>query len=476
MLLFSTILEINDTMTKNDFIQLVLEWNQKSPHPENIIQGIEWHGERNVRYGTDLLWLAIEEYRNQNIIAVRYEQTEADGVVWDTDYIMNFNDMKMSIQLDRSYLEEALTVDPSFSTPYFITLLIEHGYLSDDGNLPILQKPIFVKSDNLDLLTDVINGNAKYRLPVVYISKTYFGKDPVDIWRLAIRLKGVAHVLVEEGTYLNPRIRQLCNDNNEFYGAIGIYFPNAAYGHRKYMYRAYDGADLVLSEKVIRSIIQYSNAQLIDTLYTWQGVDNALLRDRLNSKGLELLEAKSEKDRVAAEADELIESVDEDIQKLKKQVEDLTRANEALTYENQGLRAKMSRTDKTPILFLGEEEEFFQDEIRAILLDALESALPNYDAQLRRKAVLQDIIACNACKRKAGERGEQIKNLLKGYKTMSGSIKRTLQDMGFTLTEEGKHCKLTYYGDGRYMATLAKTPGDTRSGMNIALEIIKTMF
>ena len=43
MLLFSTLLEINDTMTKDSFIQLVLEWNQGSPHEENIIQGIEWN-------------------------------------------------------------------------------------------------------------------------------------------------------------------------------------------------------------------------------------------------------------------------------------------------------------------------------------------------------------------------------------------------------------------------------------------------
>lgn len=40
MLLFSTLLEINDTMTKDSFIQLVLEWNQGSPHGENIIQGM----------------------------------------------------------------------------------------------------------------------------------------------------------------------------------------------------------------------------------------------------------------------------------------------------------------------------------------------------------------------------------------------------------------------------------------------------
>lgn len=476
MLLFSTLLEINNTMTKDAFIQLVLEWNQGSPHKENVIQGIEWHGERNIRYGTDTMWLAIEEYRNENIIAVRYEKTEADGVVWDTDYVMNFNDMKMSIQLDRSYLEEALVIDPSFSTPHFITLLIEHDYLQDDGILPILRKPIFIKADNVGLLTDVINETSRYRLPVVYISKTYYDADPVDIWKLSGRLKGVAHVLVEEGTWLNGRIRKLCDDKNEFYGAIGVYFPNNAYGHKKYLYRAYDGIDAVLSEKVIRSVIQYCNAQMMDKLYTWQGVSNALLRDRLSSKGAELLAAESEKVRVVAEADELIESVDEDIQRLKKQVEELTHANEILTYENQGLRSKMSDSDNMPILYLGEEDEFYQNEIRVMLLDALELALQQYASRSRRKAVLEDIIKSNDCKRRADERSEQLKNLLKGYKTMSSSMRRTLQDMGFVITEEGKHYKLTYYGDGRYMTTLAKTPSDNRTGMNTALEMIKDMF
>ena len=58
-------------MTKDSFIELVLEWNQGSPHENNIIKNIEWRGERNVRYGNDNLWLAIEEHSNQNIIAVR---------------------------------------------------------------------------------------------------------------------------------------------------------------------------------------------------------------------------------------------------------------------------------------------------------------------------------------------------------------------------------------------------------------------
>lgn len=158
MLLFSTVLEINDCMTKDAFIQLVIEWNQGSPHKENVIADINWNGERNIRYGSDSLWLAIEEYRNRNIIAVRYEKTESDGVIWGTEYVMNFEEMKMSIRLDRSYLEEALTINPSFSTPHFITLLIQKGYLKKDGDLPISRELILISEENLQILVDVING------------------------------------------------------------------------------------------------------------------------------------------------------------------------------------------------------------------------------------------------------------------------------------------------------------------------------
>ena len=239
MLLFSTILRVNDTLTKDGFIKLVIEWNQGSPHKENIIPRLEWHGERNIRFGDERMWLDIQEYRNGNIIAVRYEKTEEDGVVWDTDYVMNFTEMKISILLYRSYLEEALTVNPKFSTPHFISLLVYGGYLMDDRDLPVTRNPIFIKDDNLPLLCGVINGTQRYRLPVVYISKNYGHTDPVDVKWLASRLKGVAHVLVQESRYTNSDIRLMCNDRNEYNGAVGIYFPNQAVEHRRYFYRAY---------------------------------------------------------------------------------------------------------------------------------------------------------------------------------------------------------------------------------------------
>lgn len=477
MLLFSTLLEINDTMTQDAFIQLVLEWNQGSPHEANIIQGIEWHGERNVRYGTDKMWLAIEEYRNENIIAVRYEKTEEDGVVWDTDYVMNFNEMKMSIRLDRSYLESALSVDPKFSTPHFITLLINGGYLKKDGDLPILRTPILVDEPLLEVVSDIINGNAHYQLPVVYVSKTYEEKDPVDVWKLAGRLKGVAHVLVQKTSWSGSTLRRLCDSKNEYNGAIGVYFPNQAVGHQKFLNHQYVGSETKMAEKVIRSVIQYCNAQRTEVLYTWQGVNNSLLRDRYSSKKDELAVSESALEQNQYETDALLQMADQDAERMRQQIAELTRQNDALTYEVQGLRNKLSSIDSVPVLYLGGEDELFQGEIKEILLEILSNALSSIEPNTRRADVLGDIIRSNGdVQGTIAEKAQTLKATLNGYKSLNGSKKRILSDLGFEINEDGRHYKLTYYGDGRYMATLAKTPSDNRSGMNIALEMIKNMF
>ena len=502
MLLFSTVLDIEKTLTKDSFIKLVLEWNQGSPHESNVIKGINWKGERNIRYGNEKLWIDIEEYRNKNIIAVRFEKIEEDGAVWDTDYVMNFQDMKMSIRLDRSYLEEALTIDPKFSTPHFITLLVERGYVKKDGLLAVLKSPIFIDNNNIQILADIINGITTYRLPVVYISKTYYDEDPVNVSLLASKLKGVAHVLVQESNYTNNRLKMLCKENNEYYGAIGIYFPRQAMGHRRYLYRRVTGIDNRLLEKVVRVVIQYSNSQMIETLYTWQGVNNALLRDRLfcqkeeraqveeeRRKALyELLQLKGNLDKTQekmqqkaiedakSEADKILDGFEEDMRRLQEQVEQLSRTNDALTSENYGLRSKINSVDRVPVIFLGDEEEFYSGEIKEMILDALDESLKALTPKTRRYDVLNDILQNNMYEKIREEREKSIKNMFKDYKTLSGMMRQELKDIGFEIAEDGKHYRLTYYGDDRYKTTIAKTGSDWREGKNIATTILKNMM
>lgn len=502
MLLFSTILDINDTMTKDDFIRLVIEWNQGSPHANNIISGIQWNGERNIRYGEDGLWLDIEEYRNQNIIAVRYEKKEDDGAIWDTDYVMNFNSMKMSVRLDRSYTAEALDADPKFSTPHFITLLIERGYLKDDHQLPVQRTATVINAENVSLLVDVINRKTAFALPVVYVSKTYNDEDPVNVSYLASRLKGVAHVMLEEGNWLNHTIKEQCNGNNEYYGAIGIYYPSHGSNHRRYLYRSAVGYDSFLLERVVRSVIQYSNAQMIDTLFTWQGVNNALLRDRLTSQREERLAAEAAQKAAEAEATKILDSLDEEerrirkqafedarseanglldsfdaeMQKLQNQVEALTRANEVLQFENQGLKAKLDSRDTVPVLFMGDEFEFYPGEVKDLILATLSDAAKGIQPKSRRADIVRDIIKSNDYQKLSVAKAEEAKRILKNYDGMSGRTRQALKDLGFEITEDGKHYKITYYGDGRYQTTYSKTPSDGRTGKNSAQQTINMAF
>lgn len=469
MLLFSTILDINKSLTKEGFIRLVIKWNQESQYESNIIPDIQWNGERNIRFGDECLWMAIEEYRNKNIIAVRFEKVEKDGVIWDTDYIMNFDEMRMAIQLDRSYTEEALKIDPEFSTPHFITILIEQGYLKEDCRMPVLRTPIDITADNLDTVADIVNNGNQCRLPIVYVSKTVNEHNPVNVSWLSSRLKGVAHVLVQTDRHLNYKLRELCNDQNEFNGAIGIYYPNQAMHRRRFLYNRYSGEDPILLSKVVSNIIKYCNSQNLDNLYTWEGVRNSLLTDKLTSQ---------RKEREAAEnkVDKIYDTFDEDFKRWEQQVNELTRTSNALKSENQGLRAKLDKSDSIPILTLGEEDEFYQDEIKDMVLCILTDELNSIKEKTRKADVINDLILKNEYKGIGEQRKEKIKNILKGGMKMSIPLRQQLIDMGFEISEEGKHYKLTYFGDARYCVTMAKTASDAREGKNMAATIVREMF
>ena len=319
---------------------------------------------------------------------------------------------------------------------------------------------------------------------------------------LAGRLKGVAHVLVQKSNVTNLRLKDMCDSKNEYYGAIGIYYPNQAIGHRRYLYRSSIGYDSFLLEKVIRVAIQYSNSQMIDTLYTWQGVNNALLRDRLVSQREERLAAEAAQKRAEqeathlldtldeegrrirkqalddarTEADKILDGFDEDMTRLQKQINDLTRANEALQFENQGLKAKLDSSDSVPILYMGDEYEFYQGEIKDLILSVLSDSLSGIPQKSRRMDIVKDIIRANDYQKLSVAKAEEIKRLLKNYDGMSGRLRQALIDLGFEITEEGKHYKITYFGDGRYQTVFAKTPSDGRSGKNNAQTVIRMYF
>ena len=182
----------------------------------------------------------------------------------------------------------------------------------------------------------------------------------------------------------------------------------------------------------------------------------------------EVKETVSETENVP-ESETVVEAVQE-------KVEELTKANEALQYENQGLRAKYAAVESVPLIYSGEEEEFYQGEIRDAILSSLNEILSATESATRKADILKDVLENNPYYHLAEERKQRVKSLFKGYKNLTGAMRQELLSLGFEITEEGKHYKITYREDPRYMVTIGKTPSDSRSGNNNAALISKKML
>ena len=111
-----------------------------------------------------------------------------------------------------------------------------------------------------------------------------------------------------------------------------------------------------------------------------------------------------------------------------------------------------------------------------MVLDAVAEKLKSTKEGSRRYDVYSDILAKNHYRKLTRQRIEEIKNLLNDYRTMTAPLCNALADLGFKITEVGKHYRMTYYGDERYKTTLSKTGSDFREGKNQAANIARNMF
>lgn len=438
MLLYSTVLETRD-IAEDDFIRLVIRCNQENPYPENVIRNLKWNGERNVRYGDDDLWLEIAELKEERIIAVRYEKKAANGAVWDTDYVMDFAANRISIQLERSYTEGASLDNQRFTTPHFISMLISSGYLADDNGLP-----------------------------VVYVSKRDGKKLPFDVRMLCSRLKGNAHVIVARNRRFSKKTSKKYGCVLERNGDAGVYFPNGT--HMRIP------AGRKTDERIASEVLKYMVLQKLPELCTWQGVANALMLERIGEQKEEVRKALLEKEKAEGEIREYFDEFDADNEKLKLRIEELMQRNTRLETEVNGLRTRLSSSGQVPVLFGGKETDLYPGEISEMVLDAVSDGLERTRGEGRRADVYGDILQSNGYANLRRKRQAEVKRIFTGYRVMTGSTKKDLEELGITVTGDGKHYKLAYYGDPRYVRAISKTGSDRREGANIAAVINATMM
>ena len=113
-----------------------------------------------------------------------------------------------------------------------------------------------------------------------------------------------------------------------------------------------------------------------------------------------------------------------------------------------------------------------QNVVREAVQDAASRTLDDS----RQKHVLTSILTANPASGEPGRFRAELKDLLRGSKTVDSRIRRSLEKLGFEISEDGKHYKLVFQGDDRYTFSLAKSGSDRRGGLNAASDIARLLF
>lgn len=69
-----------------------------------------------------------------------------------------------------------------------------------------------------------------------------------------------------------------------------------------------------------------------------------------------------------------------------------------------------------------------------------------------------------------------LKQVLRQYRTMTATIKRRLNALGFQLRITRKHIKIYYQNDKSHWALIAKTASDVKAGINVSRQIFRELI
>ncbi|WP_314622925.1 hypothetical protein, partial [uncultured Selenomonas sp.] len=421
----------------------------------------------------------ITEY--DDVAAAHFVQNEQFGVHWTTEFILHAGRKEIGIYLSREATENTVYFHKEFKPPYFLKLLMRENVLGSDGGLAISEYPqsFGATADEQQVLTQLCLEDAgAFRLPVVYLTRDWFTEHcVVDEGELARRLCGVAHVLVESDKDVSRTLKDLCHGKNVYNGGMAVYFPSVSAAAKRFI--PYDGMDVEkVMTQMVRMIFRYMNQQKREQLDTWDGIQMMQMRrqaDQLLEEKRRIEETRKQTSKEKEQYWKEKEQYWDEYVKAQKQVEELTKQNARLQSELAGLRARVDSMGENPLLYYGDEKEFYQGEMLEFVLAALSEKLDRLPKEqhpkLRVVDVLQDLLNANESEGVQKQRQEELKRVLKGERTLTASIRRTLIDMGFRITSEGKHHKLTYYNDDRYIVTMSKSGSDWRGGDNLISEI-----
>ena len=451
-----------------DILPVAKEWLIGSPHSDwrEGDFGEEPNGELT-RYTAsgETVTVAKVELDGQRWAGLQHAWTENEEREWTTEIVAHEIEgmVWISVRLDCNLLLGGIQM-PTPNKPYILKLLLERLGGGFDSMLPISDKPVFLKEDEIDLATNLISGRERNRLPVVYTSIERGRRYSVNPHALARSLAGMAHVVTEPSRHFSFTLSRHVYGSNPYNGAIGIYWPNGAGQQARFLPGEYDSSAKLQNGIVeaVRVALTYIRPQ---SEATWSYMREVISRGRIErlraTASTELQEFISWFDAEDEAKSELLQTAEREIGRLRAEI---------ARFEASGERSSKG------ILSPGAEQEFYPGEIRDAIIQTLRAGRGSLAPNSRWLHIVDDLLEANPIGNNRVNIATALKECLSKMSKFGTAERKVLEDIGFSVSESGKHAKAVYHEDDRYVFSISKTPSDTRSGKNLVSDITKTIF
>lgn len=270
--------------------------------------------------------------------------------------------------------------------------------------------------------------------------------------------------MVEPNRSFSVRLMYDVDSQNVYGGTIGIYWPDGG-GRRAFsLHHGFESAE-ELERGIFEEIRNALSNRRPLTRCTWSAV-----RESLSRKAYLAL-----KEQGSTKVDKYIDAFDQELKAKEIALGEAEREIQRLEAEVRKYQA-MHPMQSGITLRTGSEHDLYAGELLSILTEALSDAATRVPKDSRREHVLTAIAQANPSAGDGDMIREQLKALLRDYRSMTPKLRAVLEELGFEISQEGKHIKIVFQGDDRYTFVMPKSGSDYRGGLNLASDISRLMF
>lgn len=458
MIVYSTKLKVTDILRPNNFIRTLLRWRQHVDY-QAFSETITWDGiDMNPLWEENGHILEVNYFEEEGIIAALFEQAPDQYGLWKTEIVFNINERTVCVRQHKDLDASMTERNNYFWAPSIVKYLMKGGYIAEEHGVPIGPDVMeWTESIKEDLLQQPVHSVCNV---VIQGSPRFI--DTIHIDKLALRLEGVARIFLKKTTD-EPNTVTIYHHQNS------VQVPDV---------KVYHGSAILDEDKVSRRIVDIvcDEMNLVERkpLDSWYGVQRKLLEKKMK---------KSLQER--SESEELAEIAVHETAELEKRLQDMEQlANKylqelvILQHELSILQSRMNHSESgTSLLYYGEEDDIYHDEIRTAVLKILEDVRQEHKptdihASNRIYDICDDIITHNAPRKKdAWDVYDSLDNLFSNYRHFSTRMQNELKSIGVTITKEGDHFKGQLGKQDRYTLSFPCSPSDINTGRRVVSDI-----